>query len=271
MKNRPVAIKLHMMDSGTVRVASLVSSPNAVELSKPTRLNTATTTPRPRLDNETPVNVNWLESIASPCFPRTVRHKTMINRHDMHSKKSMTIVDTLMSLYASRKQAPRHIANKRTGGRVMPIAARSFPAKMVKPVVPARPMKRYAQTRHHPDMHPALGPKPNDVYEYIEPVPTERLANWFRLKATNRSMIVPTAYESQLMFPVLENISGTINAAVMVGDIRAMFCASNSTKFRQFGLSWNSLLMVCPFSLMLVCGLFGSASSILPRPDAVLI
>src|SRR5260370_32808666 len=39
------------------------------------------------------------------------------------------------------------------------------------------------------------------------------------------------------MFPVLENMSGTISAAVIVGEISAMFCASSSTKFRQFGRS----------------------------------
>src|ERR1700756_5096624 len=49
------------------------------------------------------------------------------------------------------------------------------------------------------------------------------------------------------MFPVFENISGTINAAVMVGEISAMFCASSSRKFRQFGLSFVSLFMACGF------------------------
>ena len=57
-------------------------------------------------------------------------------------------------------------------------------------------------------------------------------------------MSVPTAYDSQLTLPVFENIKGTISAAVMVGEISAMFCASSSTKFRQFGLSLDSILSV---------------------------
>ena len=46
------------------------------------------------------------------------------------------------------------------------------------------------------------------------------------------------------MLPEMENISGTISAAVMVGEISAMFCASSSLKFRQFALN---LFMAVPF------------------------
>ncbi len=55
---------------------------------------------------------------------------------------------------------------------------------------------------------------------------------------------MPTAYDSQLTLPVFENIRGTISAAVMVGEMSAMFCASSSTKFRQFALSFGSILSV---------------------------
>ena len=44
------------------------------------------------------------------------------------------------------------------------------------------------------------------------------------------------------MLPVFENISGTINAAVIVGEMSAIFCASNSTKLRQCGLSRDSMV-----------------------------
>ena len=43
------------------------------------------------------------------------------------------------------------------------------------------------------------------------------------------------------MFPELENMSGTINAAVMVGEISAIFCASSSTKLRTCGLRRGSV------------------------------
>src|SRR5271154_2795312 len=39
------------------------------------------------------------------------------------------------------------------------------------------------------------------------------------------------------MLPVVPYISGTISAAVMVGEISAMFCASSSLKFKQFARS----------------------------------
>jgi hypothetical protein len=42
----------------------------------------------------------------------------------------------------------------------------------------------------------------------------------------------------------LLNINGTISAAVIVGEISAMFCASNSAKFKHAGLSLFSVLMV---------------------------
>ena len=45
------------------------------------------------------------------------------------------------------------------------------------------------------------------------------------------------------MFPVLENISGTISTAVIVGEMSAMFCATSSLKFRQFALSWGVLVI----------------------------
>jgi hypothetical protein len=47
---------------------------------------------------------------------------------------------------------------------------------------------------------------------------------------------------ASLDFPVFENISGTISAAVIVGEMSAMFCASNSTKFRHSDFSLCSLL-----------------------------
>src|SRR5580698_3550827 len=81
----------------------------------------------------------------------------------------------------------------------------------------------------------------------MEPELVVRLANWFKLQATNNNITVPTANASQPRFPVFENISGTMSAAVMVGEMRAMFCASSSTKFRQFVRSLVSVLMVCPF------------------------
>jgi hypothetical protein len=43
------------------------------------------------------------------------------------------------------------------------------------------------------------------------------------------------------MLPVVENISGTISAAVMVGEMTAMFCATSSTRLRQCGLSRDSV------------------------------
>jgi hypothetical protein len=39
------------------------------------------------------------------------------------------------------------------------------------------------------------------------------------------------------MLPELENMSGTIRAAVMVGEISAMFCANSSQKLRHEDLS----------------------------------
>ncbi len=48
------------------------------------------------------------------------------------------------------------------------------------------------------------------------------------------------AYDSQLMFPELENISGTISAAVMVGEMTPMFCAKSSVKLRTPGLRRRS-------------------------------
>ena len=40
------------------------------------------------------------------------------------------------------------------------------------------------------------------------------------------------------MLPELENINGTIKAAVIVGEISAIFCASSSEKLRQAGRSF---------------------------------
>src|ERR1700678_4501289 len=88
---------------------------------------------------------------------------------------------------------------------------------------------------------------------YIDPEPVSRLANWFRLKATKRSMIDPRANENQLMFPLLENIRGTIKAAVIVGEITAMFCANNSAKLRQCGLSLFSGCVLMVVFLLYVC------------------
>src|ERR1700688_4055359 len=59
-------------------------------------------------------------------------------------------------------------------------------------------------------------------------------------------MIVPSAYESQLQSPVFPYITGMMRAAVMVGDISAMPCASSSAKPRQFFLSVASYMGVVP-------------------------
>ena len=40
-------------------------------------------------------------------------------------------------------------------------------------------------------MPPNLGPSPLTVYSYMLPAEVYRLANWLRLIATNRSMMVP--------------------------------------------------------------------------------
>jgi GntR family transcriptional regulator/MocR family aminotransferase len=54
-------------------------------------------------------------------------------------------------------------------------------------------------------------------------------------------MAVPSAYAIQLKLPVLENITGMMSAAVMVGEIKAIACASNSEKLRQLERSVFSI------------------------------
>jgi hypothetical protein len=51
--------------------------------------------------------------------------------------------------------------------------------------------------------------------------------------AVNSNIRVPRAYGNQLHSPVYENMTGTIKAAVMVGDMTATDCANNSTGPRQ--------------------------------------
>src|SRR5271154_6186507 len=66
-------------------------------------------------------------------------------------------------------------------------------------------------------------------------------------------MIDPRANENQLMFPAFENIRGTIKAAVIVGEIKAIFCANNSTKLRQCGLSlFSGCVLMVSFSFTFV-------------------
>ena len=67
-----------------------------------------------------------------------------------------------------------------------------------------------------------------------------RLANWFRLIATNSSMTVPKRKQNQPMVPAVANISGTIRAAVMLGEISAIDWAVTSQKFNAlvFSLVW---------------------------------
>jgi hypothetical protein len=68
-----------------------------------------------------------------------------------------------------------------------------------------------------------LLPRPLQIYPYIELKLAKRDANWLSLKATNGSMTVPNAWDSQLQLPVLEYITGMIKAAVMVGEMNIQF------------------------------------------------
>jgi hypothetical protein len=43
---------------------------------------------------------------------------------------------------------------------------------------------------------------------------------------------------------MVPNISGTMSAAVMVGEISAMFCANNSGKFKHDDLSLCTVFMI---------------------------
>src|SRR5271156_6591709 len=88
-----------------------------------------------------------------------------------------------------------------------------------------------------PAKPPAVGPSPLIVYAYIEPVSLERFANWFRQRATKSNMTAPIAYASQPPLPAVANISGTISAAVIVGEMRPIFSANSSAKFKQWGRS----------------------------------
>src|SRR5229473_3530174 len=128
----------------------------------------------------------------------------------------------------------------------MPAISSSLSLKIEKPVTPAMDIPRYAQISDQPPMAPAVIPSPLQMYRYMEPAVVERRANWFRLNATNTSMIVPSAYESQLQSPVFPYITGMMRAAVMVGDMSAMTYDSSSTKHRQFFLRVASYIDVVP-------------------------
>src|ERR1700720_1032118 len=67
----------------------------------------------------------------------------------------------------------------------------------------------------------------------MEPVAAERRANWFRLRATNSSMITPKRYGSQLALPAAPYINGMIRTAVRVGAIFATEMAESSVKLRH--------------------------------------
>src|ERR1700732_4910475 len=67
----------------------------------------------------------------------------------------------------------------------------------------------------------------------MEPVAAERRANWFRLSATNSSMITPKRYASQLALPAAPYINGMIRTAVRVGAIFATEMAESSVKLRH--------------------------------------
>src|SRR5579862_3917014 len=94
----------------------------------------------------------------------------------------------------------------------------------------------------------------------MDPEFVVRLANWFRLKATNNNITDPIANENHPRFPEFENIKGTISAAVIVGEMSAIFWASSSMKLRQLGLSWDSLVIALTFSFPVrafsSCGFF---------------
>src|SRR5882757_707232 len=128
----------------------------------------------------------------------------------------------------------------------MPAISSSLSPKIEKPVTPAMEIPRYAQISDQPPMAPAVMPSPRQMYRYMEPAVVERRANWFRFNATNTSMTVPSAYESQLQSPEFPYITGMMRAAVMVGDISAMPCANSSTKPKQFFLSVASYIGVVP-------------------------
>src|SRR5260370_25972263 len=98
MKKRPVEMRLQTIERGIVLSGLTASSPKAVELSKPTRLKMATTTPSPRVLKEAPLNVNCAASRAKPCLPKTITQMSRMKKQENASSPSMTSVEILMSL-----------------------------------------------------------------------------------------------------------------------------------------------------------------------------
>src|ERR1700727_1602476 len=62
----------------------------------------------------------------------------------------------------------------------------------------------------------------------MAPGAVDRLVNWLRHSTTNSSITVPNRYASQVPWPALENASGMMRTAVIVGDIRATDWASSA-------------------------------------------
>jgi hypothetical protein len=56
-----------------------------------------------------------------------------------------------------------HIAKISRLGTWNPIMPNRVLVKIVNPVIPAVPINKYAQTRHHPEMLPAVVPSPITV------------------------------------------------------------------------------------------------------------
>src|ERR1700677_3312327 len=127
-------------------------------------------------------------------------------------------------------------------------------AKWVKPVTPAMPMNMYAQSRLQPDMPPIFGPKPLMVYSYMLPDDVDRLANWFRPSATNRSMMAPKRKQNQPMLPAVPNINGTMRQAVMLGEIKATDWAVISQKFSALCLSFMCVCLTLTAWSVLIAG-----------------
>ena len=95
------------MDRGIVLSGFTASSPKAVELSNPTRLKMATTTPIPRLDSDIPPKSNCVVSGAGWC-PITIRQSTRMKKQEKASRPSITRVEMRMSLKARKKLVPMH-------------------------------------------------------------------------------------------------------------------------------------------------------------------
>src|SRR3984885_14427905 len=62
----------------------------------------------------------------------------------------------------------------------------------------------------------------------MAPGAADRLVNWLRQRTTNSSMTVPNRYASQVPWPALENASGMMRTAVIVGEISATDWASSA-------------------------------------------